>query len=430
MKIVCFPHFYYLSEVSRLIEIGKNLRELHQEVIFFSHGGPYESIARDEGFEVVSISPTMTPERYDEYIKYNRGEGSKSLKASFFTYEELKAYVAAEVDALKQVNADAVLIGWNLPSYLSVQVVGIPIIVQQPGSFTAPFFDKKLSEFAPALANASLSRLLHHLPMDRFVNWMIPKSRFWIYPFNQLAAELGLPQYKSTLDFVAGDLTLVMDTPSILGITPEELEDYQPAHPEYFHKTPRYRFGGACYARLPGEVPEQVSEHFATSDTKLYCAMGVSGSPEVLRSIIDIVRYLDLRALILTTTILNEGENDPSGQVLIQPHVPAHLVNPMADIAITHGGAGTVQTAIHSATPIVGIPMHQEQAGNVALVRKRGAGLMLWKSELTRKNLASALEQLVTDDSYRNNMQRLKQEQDEIDGAARAAQEIVNFLGN
>ena len=70
--------------------------------------------------------------------------------------------------------------------------------------------------------------------------------------------------------------------------------------------------------------------------------MGVSGSPEVLRSMIDIVRDLDLRALIVTTTILDEGNNDSSGQVLIQPHVPAHLVNPMADFAITHGGAGTV----------------------------------------------------------------------------------------
>ncbi|MDJ0805245.1 MAG: glycosyltransferase [Gammaproteobacteria bacterium] len=428
MKIICFPHFYYLSEVSRLIEIGKELRALKQEVTFFSHGGPYESIVRDEGFEVVSVTPTMTPERYDEFIKYNRGEGSKSLKASFFTYEELKAYVSAEADALKQVNADAVLIGWNLPSYLSVQVVGVPIIVQQPGPFTAPFFDKKLAEFAPALAGRGLARLLHYLPMDKFVNWMFPKSTFWIYPFNQLAADLGLPQYKSTLDFIAGDLTLVMDTPSILGVTPDELRGYRPAHPEYFHKTPKYRYGGACYARLPGEVPEAVSKHFDTTATKLYCAMGVSGSPEVLRSMIDIVRDLDLRALIVTTTILNEGNTDSSDQVLIQPHVPAHLVNPMADFAITHGGAGTVQTAIHSGTPLVGIPMHQEQAGNIAQVRKLGAGLMLWKSELTRKNLAHALEMLITDENYREKMQQLKSEQDQIDGAAVAANEIVNFL--
>jgi UDP:flavonoid glycosyltransferase YjiC (YdhE family) len=428
MKIICFPHFFYLSEVSRLIEIGTALRKLEQEVIFFSHGGPYESFAREAGFEVVSITPTMSPERANEYMIYNRGEGSKSLSSSFFTYEELKAYVPAEADALRQANADAVLIGWNLPSYLSVQLAGIPIIVQQPGPWTAPFFDRKLAEFAPAVAGKSIVSLFHYLPMDRFVNWLMPRVSLWIKPFNQLALELGLPQYKSTLDFMAGDLTLVMDTPSILGISPEELEDYCPAHPEFFHKPPKYKYGGPCYARLPGGVPEPVRDHFDTPRAKLYCAMGVSGSPRVLRTIIDIVRGLDLRTLIVTTTILDDDNNGSSDQILFKSHVPAHLVNPMADIAITHGGAGTVQTAIHSGTPLVGIPMHQEQAGNISLVKKQGAGLMLWKQELTRKHLASALETLVADSQFRENMKRLKLEQDKIDGAAKAAHEIVNFL--
>ncbi len=428
MKIVCFPHFYYLSEVSRLIEIGKALLNQQQEVVFFSHGGPYEALARDAGFEVVSINPTMSLERAKKYMQYNRGEGSKSLNSSFFTYEELKAYVPAEVDALRQVHADAVLIGWNLPSYLSVQLVGIPIIVQQPGPWTAPFFDRKMAEFAPAVAGASIVGLLHHLPMDRLMNWLMPRMRLWITPFNQLASELGLPQYKSTLDFMAGDLTLIMDTPSILGISSKELEDYCPAYPKFFRKPPKYKYGGPCYARLPGDVPELVRGHFDTQQTRLYCAMGVSGSPNVLRSIIDIVRGLDLRALIVTTTILDEENNRSSDQVLFQSHVPAHLVNPMADIAITHGGAGTVQTAIHSGTPLVGIPMQQEQAGNISLVKRQGAGLMLWKQELTRINLASALETLASDSKYRESMQRLKLEQDQVDGAAKAAQEIVNFL--
>lgn len=428
MKIVCFPHFFYLSEVSRLVEIGKALLKLEHEVIFFSHGGPYESFAREAGFDVISISPTMSPERAKEYMRYNRGEGNKSLSSSFFTYEELKAYVPAEANALREVSADAVLIGWNLPSYLSVQLVGIPIIVQQPGSWTAPFFDYKLAEFVPAVAGPKLAKLMHYLPMDRFFNWLMPRLRLWIKPFNQLAAELGLPQYKSTLDFMAGDLTLVMDTPSILGISKEALESYTPAHPEFFHKLPRYRYGGPCYAKLPGKVPEIVRQHFKTNRTRLYCAMGVSGSPEILRSIIEIVSALDLQALIVTTNILGEIEEFRTDNVLLMDHVPAHLVNPLADIAITHGGAGTIQTAIHSGTPLVGIPMHQEQAGNISMVKRHGAGLMLWKQLLTKRNLERALKSLVNDTSFKENMHHLKKEQDQVDGAANAAREIIKFL--
>lgn len=424
MRIVCFPHFYYLSEASRLAEIARALRDRGQEALFFSHGGPYENVARDAGFEVISIEPQMSPERAQQYMRFNRGEGVKSMRDSFFVYEELKAYVSKEAGALKDARADAVLIGWNLPSYLSVQLAGIPIIVQQPGPFTAPFFDRRMGVFVPSLVG-----WLRHLPMDWFMNWFAPRMRFWIHPFNQLASELGLPQYKSTLDFVAGDLTLVMDTPEILGISPEELEDYQPRHPKFFHRPPRYRYGGPCFAKLPGDVPEAVRRHFDTPRTKLYCAMGVSGSPEVLQSVVEIVGDLDLQAVVLTTTILPDRVHGGSKRVMTIPHAPAHLLNPLADIAITHGGAGTIQTAIHSGTPLVGIPAQMEQAGNISLVARQGAGLLLTRLDLNRAKLSAALEQLVEEQSYRDSMQRLKRMQDPIDGAAKAADEIVGFLG-
>ncbi len=423
MRIVCFPHFYYLSEASRLVEIGKALRGMGQDVVFFSHGGVYEYVAQEQGFEVISVLPTMSPQRADEYKAFNRAERGNPFKDSFFSYEELQAYVRSEADALREEGADAVLIGWNLPSYLSVQLAGIPIVVQQPGPFTAPFFDRKMGVFVPSIVG-----WLRHLPMAWFVNWFIPRTKLWLAPFNRLATDLGLPQYKSLLDMMAGDLTLVMDTPEILGITPEELENYTPRHPEYFHRPPRYRYGGACYAKLPGAVPQQVVEHFESSRTKLYCGMGVSGSPRVLRDVIDIISDLDLQALIVTTTILDEEVKSLSDRVLLMPHVPAHLVNSLADIALTHGGAGTVQTAIYSATPLVGVPMHLEQAGNLSLVTRHGAGIMLSRQDLTRRKLGGALEQLVSDASFGQNMLRLKELQDRVDGAANAATEIVSFL--
>ena len=134
MRIVSFPHFFYLSEVSRLVEIGKALRGMGQNVQFFSHGGPYESVARDQGFEVVPVQPTMSRERAEEYFAFNRGERGNPFRDSFFNYEELQEYVSREAASLREARADVVLIGWNLPSYLSVQLVEIPIVVQQPGT--------------------------------------------------------------------------------------------------------------------------------------------------------------------------------------------------------------------------------------------------------------------------------------------------------
>ena len=138
MRIICFPHFYYLSEVSRLVEIGRAMTALGHDVEFFSHGGPYEGVAIEAGFTVTTVEPSMSPERAADYMAFNRGDKGNPFRESFFTFEELQAYVPAEVDAFRQVRADAVLIGWNLPSYLSAPIAGIPIIVQQRGRSPRP----------------------------------------------------------------------------------------------------------------------------------------------------------------------------------------------------------------------------------------------------------------------------------------------------
>lgn len=72
--------------------------------------------------------------------------------------------------------------------------------------------------------------------------------------------------------------------------------------------------------------------------------------------------------------------------------------------------------------------MHGEQAGNIALVQRKGAGIMLPRKSLNRRRLAGALERIVTDERYRENMQHLKQLQDPIDGATNAAHEMVEFI--
>jgi len=71
-----------------------------------------------------------------------------------------------------------------------------------------------------------------------------------------------------------------------------------------------------------------------------------------------------------------------------------------------------------------------EQAGNISLVERQGAGLMLSRLDLNRLKISSTLEKLVADQSYRDNMLRLKQLQDPINGAARAAGEIMRFLSD
>ena len=123
------------------------------------------------------------------------------------------------------------------------------------------------------------------------------------------------------------------------GIPPVELYTYRPRHPQFFHHPPVYRYGGPCFARLPGDVPEPVSAPFDTPRPKLYCAMGVSSSPRVLAEVVEIANNLEIQSVIATTTILPELSGNCSGRVLLTVHVPAHLFNPLAGTAMPQPGA-------------------------------------------------------------------------------------------
>lgn len=70
-----------------------------------------------------------------------------------------------------------------------------------------------------------------------------------------------------------------------------------------------------------------------------------------------------------------------------------------------------------------------EQTGNLSLVTRQGAGLLLSKWDINQRSLSRALERLLSDASLRENMLRLKALQDKVDGPANAAREIVSFLG-
>jgi hypothetical protein len=137
VRIVCFPHGYYLSEVSRLLEIGRALHARGEEVVFLGHGGAYEHLVQEAGFELVSVDPVVSPERAADYLAFNRGDrGTPSGRASSPGTNSARTFRRRCTPSAR--GADAVLIGWNLPSCLSAPLPGFPIIVEQPGPLTAP----------------------------------------------------------------------------------------------------------------------------------------------------------------------------------------------------------------------------------------------------------------------------------------------------
>ncbi|XP_037403309.1 UDP-glucuronosyltransferase 1A3-like isoform X2 [Pygocentrus nattereri] len=74
---------------------------------------------------------------------------------------------------------------------------------------------------------------------------------------------------------------------------------------------------------------------------------------------------------------------------------------------VAHGGTNGVQEAIYHGVPVLGIPLVFDQLDNLVRIQTRGAAKILELSQLDGQTFEQMLLEVLNDDSYRTNMQRL-----------------------
>lgn len=74
---------------------------------------------------------------------------------------------------------------------------------------------------------------------------------------------------------------------------------------------------------------------------------------------------------------------------------------------ISHGGIFSSYEAVHTATPIVGIPFLYDQFVNVNILREKGVAIYLDYDDLDYESLLDALKRIINDHRYRDNMRKL-----------------------
>lgn len=89
--------------------------------------------------------------------------------------------------------------------------------------------------------------------------------------------------------------------------------------------------------------------------------------------------------------------------VLLRGWLPAHKVNPMADLSIIHGGQGTVYTTCLAGAPIVGIAFQPEQEGNLQCLVRKGFAIRVKWPELTPEKILVAAWIPLADEAAQGN---------------------------
>lgn len=200
------------------------------------------------------------------------------------------------------------------------------------------------------------------------------RTHLWVRPFGVVAREYKLPPPQRLLDLYEGDENLVTDIPELTGAV----------------LPPHWRYVGPIFAHLDSAIPGEI-ELLSQQHPLIYCAMGSSANRETLATVLTAFADSPYTVITPMRTHLVDMKLTFPPNVHVFDWLPAHLVNPLADIAVIHGGQGTVQTAVAAGMPFVGIGLQPEQEANIDLIVRHGAALRINKRQLTRARLLEAI---------------------------------------
>lgn len=371
------PAAFNLAETTRCIEIAKACRE-EFDTLFISYGGDFEHLIEEEGFKLERLSPRLTRKKIDHLYKVDQGQRLSKM----FTRSEIEKQVAAELSLFKRVKPVALVTGFVFSNNISCRVAGVPIIwlthttwmIEQcysSGILTYPDqLDIPLLRWLGEKRLTKMTRLVYTI----WGNTILP-------PFNRVAKSYGLTPFKNIEQFWTGDYNLLAEPDDFCGIDV----------PESFH------FIGPLIARLDRPIPQEVLD-IPRDRPLVYFAMGSSGQGEVIKSIIEGFKGCPFNVVSPVKSLLKDLVLKIPPNVTVTEWLPAHKVNPMADISVIHGGIGTTMTAAMSGKPVIGVGMMAEQEANVDCLVRKGFARRIRKNRLTPHTLNKAILSLLNDE--------------------------------
>lgn len=421
--IAMFPHGGFLSEVSRAIEIAAALRARGEEVVFASRGGPYIHLLDEAGCPWTRLEPGLDDAGARGFLGalLDMGKGDRP----FYEDAELAAAIDAEVAFLRASGARMAVTGFTLSTYVSARFAGVPLATVHGGSFVPPVLAHSL---CPAPVNPPHPGAARLPPfIGRWLaNWAPALLARPVEQLNRHAGARGVERLSSLCSLMCGDLTLVTELPEVLGLSAEALEGWTPRWPFRLRSGTSFRFTGPLYARLDRAVPPEV-DTFLSDPEPVVLVAPTSVSEPLLRAVIAGARTSGARLLVAAT--VHDVRDLADERTCVAGVLPNHLVLPRVAAAVLMGGQGSVQTAMAAGTPFVGLPYHGEQELNVAVAERLGMALRMSPEAAGSAALGKAVRRLLDEPSFSPAAAAAARRYAGVDGAARAADTIVAYLG-
>ena len=409
-RVLFAPETFNFAEVTRAIEVARRM-PADVECVFAGFSRRNSEYIKAAGFEFRLLTPYLSDEEGRQALAFDQG---RSLRHPFTT-QMLAQRVTSERVLLRCLRPDAVVIGVTPSQFISARAECVPLVFVRPFAYSLAHLEaaRKVGAtgFLPrttpeeCLVDDAATHLLH------IAGTRAPLSR----AFHQVAEANGVSLPQGLFAGLTADLNLIASAPHLL--------------PRWLEMPEGHRVVGPVYAHLPGEVPEIVADLASGPKPLVYFAVGSSGNRDLVLDVLRGLGRADCQVLAPVRSHIKDEDLDTLPlNVHVTDWIPAHQLGNAVDLAITHGGEGTVQNSCAQGWPFIGIPLQFEQRFNVQRCVTFGSARLVSQKEARKADWAALVRETLADDLMRSRARRMADLMKGLDGPGQAAEAICKLL--
>ncbi|HLR28008.1 MAG TPA: nucleotide disphospho-sugar-binding domain-containing protein [Ruania sp.] len=402
------PETFNLAEVTRGIEVARRLAT-RRPVLFCGFSRRYADRIVQAGFEFRLLSPELSEHEADQLLALDQGKALRNP----LTASVMSRRVAAERHLIHRSGAAGVVIGSTVSQFISARAEARPLVYLKPFAYSAAHIATMRSTgLWPATGRWARSWDRAGAAAARAV---LPRLRLLPPGWRRLAAQNGVRLPPSSTDFLEADLNLIT-TPA-------------PFLPQPMQLPVSYAVVGPISARLDAAIPEEVRAAADRAAPVVYVAVGSSGGREVVLPILHGMAGAPVSVIAPAGHLLTGADRAALPQnVHVTGWLPAHRLGSLVDIAITHGGEGTVQNSLEQGWPMILAPLQWEQRFTAVQSTRLGLARFVPPRRLRSADWPALVREVLADAAMRERVHQLRQQLSAMDGPSRAAQEISRVL--
>lgn len=416
-----FPCFYSMGETIPLIKIAKSYLDLGGSVIFFSHRGEYEYLAEQLGCKIIHLSNILDSLTEQGQTIFTQGATITQSVKDIYNQEFIDNAVNEEVKAFNESNISLLVSSFNLTSSISARAANVPLVVIASG-VTLPIYYESGHVTYPDNYENVITKLIPKSVKNYVAGWFLLHNKLLVKQFNNTAKKHNAPSYRFFNDIVLGDHTFICDDFSFLGLNPTKT-------------FPRENFigpivGGGVFSEKKQSIDPEVLSHLKKPGKSIVLIMGSTGVKNLFLKIIEALGEMEYNVLAVYTNLLEENELPKTkDNILFKKFVPLEEILDKVDLAIIHGGRGTVYQVAYAGIPAICFPLLMEHEGNVGNLVRHESAIRLSKKYFKRESFINSVNQIFNNyETYLKNAKKLSKSLQVQPGEEVAAKRLIEIL--